>query len=159
MSNTSFLLLVSLSFAVSLPAIAHSPLAAAADSASIAQDRDQDRSVDGDRDRDMDQDRDQRSDQDRLQDRDRDGVQVYGYDLMTPAERIRYHAQMRSLATQQERDRFRKEHHALMQERARQRGVKIPDAPMEPMHQHPQAPRNQPRLQQPTPQESRRRRN
>ena len=36
---------------------------------------------------------------------------------------------MRALKTQQERDQFRSEHHSKMQERAKERGVTLPDAP------------------------------
>ena len=54
---------------------------------------------------------------------------IYGYQLMTPAEQAEYRARMRTLATLQEREAFRAEHHKLMQERARARGVTLPDAP------------------------------
>lgn len=56
--------------------------------------------------------------------------QIYGWQLMTPQERQTYQNQMRNLRTQQERDQFRLEHHQLMQERARERGVTLPDQPM-----------------------------
>ncbi|MDP1647619.1 MAG: hypothetical protein Q8M01_05380 [Rubrivivax sp.] len=44
---------------------------------------------------------------------------VYGSQLMTAQERNEYQQRMRELKTQQERDQFRTEHHAKMQERAR----------------------------------------
>lgn len=62
---------------------------------------------------------------DRTQDRTQD--QIYGSQLMTPAERNEYRQRMRNMKTQQEREAFRLEHHKLMQERARQRGLTLPD--------------------------------
>ena len=83
-------------------------------------------------DQDQLQTRDQLQTQDRtrdqLQTRDRD--QIYGYQMMTPAERAEYRARMRSLNTVQERERYRLEHHREMQERARERGMTLPDQPM-----------------------------
>lgn len=55
---------------------------------------------------------------------------VYGWQLMTPAERNAYRAKMRSLKTPQERQAFRLEHHNAMQQRAKERGVSLPDMPM-----------------------------
>lgn len=63
--------------------------------------------------------------QDRLRNRD----QVYGWELMTPAERSEYRIKMRSLKTVQEREALRSQHHEEMQKRARQRGVTLPDMP------------------------------
>ncbi len=70
-------------------------------------------------------------DQDKTQTQDKARVQdhIYGSQLMTDAERAEYRAKMRSLKTQQERDAFRSEHHKLMQERARERGVQLPGMP------------------------------
>jgi hypothetical protein len=55
--------------------------------------------------------------------------QVYGSQLMTRQERIEYRNQMRTLKTQEERNAFRLEHHQRMQERAKERGLALPDAP------------------------------
>lgn len=55
--------------------------------------------------------------------------QIYGRQLMTRAEIRAYRAKMRSLKTAQERRAFREEHHRQMQERARQRGIALPDMP------------------------------
>jgi hypothetical protein len=55
--------------------------------------------------------------------------QVYGSQLMTPQERAEYRAKMRSLKTPEEREAFRQEHHRLMQERAGERGLTLPDIP------------------------------
>jgi hypothetical protein len=54
---------------------------------------------------------------------------IYGYELMTPQERDEYHARMRALNTEQEREAFRLEHHKKMQARAKTLGKTLPDAP------------------------------
>lgn len=54
---------------------------------------------------------------------------VYGSQLMTPAERVAYRQKMRSLKTVQEREAFRAQHHEEMQQRARERGMQLPDMP------------------------------
>jgi hypothetical protein len=58
--------------------------------------------------------------------------QIYGWQLMTPQERATYQNKMRSLKTQQEREQFRLEHHRLMQQRAQERGLTLPDEPVAP---------------------------
>jgi hypothetical protein len=55
--------------------------------------------------------------------------QVYGWQLMTQQERNEYRAKMRTMKTAEERERFRLEHHKMMQERAKERGVTLPDVP------------------------------
>lgn len=54
---------------------------------------------------------------------------VYGWQLMTKQERMEHRTRMRSLKTQQEREAYRIEHHKQMQERAKQKGVSLPDDP------------------------------
>jgi hypothetical protein len=54
---------------------------------------------------------------------------IYGYQLMTEPERLEYRARMRTLKTAEEREAFRMEHHKLMQERAKMRGITLPEAP------------------------------
>ncbi|ARU32895.1 hypothetical protein CAP31_07885 [Sulfuriferula sp. AH1] len=54
---------------------------------------------------------------------------VYGSQLMTRQERNEYRTKMRSMKTQQEREAYRLEHHKQMQERAKARGVTLPDMP------------------------------
>lgn len=54
---------------------------------------------------------------------------IYGSQLMTPAERMEYRNRMRSLNTQEEREALRLEHHQRMQERAKERGLQLPDMP------------------------------
>ena len=76
------------------------------------------------------QTRDQTLDQTREQTRDRiRDREIYGYQLMTPQERNQYRARMRAAKTNEERVRIRSGHHALMQERAKERGVKLPSEP------------------------------
>lgn len=82
-------------------------------------------------DQDRDQDRDQDKIQDQLKDRDqaRDRDMIYGYELMTVEERAQHRAKMQSFNTEEEREAYREQHHKLMQARARERGVQIPDTP------------------------------
>ena len=49
---------------------------------------------------------------------------------MTESERAEHCAKMRSLATETEREAFRREHHERMRERARERGVELPEQPL-----------------------------
>ncbi len=48
---------------------------------------------------------------------------------MTPEEMAEHRAKMRSLQTNEEREAYRLEHHQMMQERAREQGVTLPDEP------------------------------
>lgn len=54
---------------------------------------------------------------------------VYGRELMTEQERLEYQERMRAAASEEEREQIRSEHHARMQERAKEMGVTLPDAP------------------------------
>lgn len=54
---------------------------------------------------------------------------VFGWQLMTPEERAEHRRQMRSFATVEERDAYRREHHKRMAERAKERGVTLPEPP------------------------------
>ncbi len=78
-----------------------------------------------------DMQRDRLNDQDRLRDRDRlpDRDTIYGSQLMTPAERNTYRNKMRNLRTVQEREALRTQHHQEMQQRAQERGLRLPDSP------------------------------
>lgn len=58
------------------------------------------------------------------------GEDVYGWQLMNEEERRAHRQQMRLLQTEEERERFRLEHHRLMQERAKMRGVTLPEEPL-----------------------------
>jgi len=55
--------------------------------------------------------------------------QVYGSQLMTIDERNEYQAKMRAAKTAEERELLRTEHHQRMQERAKARGMTLPDEP------------------------------
>lgn len=54
---------------------------------------------------------------------------AYGWELMTEQERIQHRETMRNLKTEQEREQYRIEHHKKMQERAKKKGVTLPDMP------------------------------
>ena len=56
-------------------------------------------------------------------------VQIYGSQLMTPAERTEYQTKMRALKTDKERDAFRLDHHDKMSVRAAEKGVTLPNSP------------------------------
>lgn len=57
------------------------------------------------------------------------GEKIYGSQLMTQEERNEFRDRMGNAQTAEERERIRSEHHAEMQERARERGVTLPDMP------------------------------
>ena len=56
-------------------------------------------------------------------------VQIYGSQLMTPAERTEYQSKMRTLKTDKARDAFRLDHHDKMKVRAAEKGVTLPNSP------------------------------
>jgi len=55
--------------------------------------------------------------------------QIYGSELMTKQERMEHRTKMQNMKTMEERERYRMEHHKKMQERAKERGVTLPDSP------------------------------
>nr|WP_321270038.1 hypothetical protein [uncultured Tolumonas sp.] len=55
---------------------------------------------------------------------------IFGYQLMTPSERTEYRAKMLNAKTPEERQKIRIEHHNLMLERAKAKGVTLPETPM-----------------------------
>lgn len=57
------------------------------------------------------------------------GHVMFGWQLMTPEERSAQRAKMRAATSAEERERIRAEHHAKMLERARERGVTLPEQP------------------------------
>lgn len=75
---------------------------------------------------DKDQVKDKTQDQTQLRDQDR----IFGSQLMTEQERLEHRNKMRNFKTQQERDAYQLEHHKLMQTRAKEKGVTLPDEPM-----------------------------
>ncbi len=90
---------------------------------SVADDKDQDR----DRTQDQTKDKTQDKTRDKLQTRTND--RIYGYNLMTEEERLEYRNRVRTLKTAKEREQFRLEHHKKMQERAKEKGITLPDEP------------------------------
>lgn len=54
---------------------------------------------------------------------------VYGSQMMTQQERNDYRDRMRSAASVEEREQIRREHHARMVARAKERGVTLPEQP------------------------------
>lgn len=55
--------------------------------------------------------------------------QIYGSQLMTQQERLEYRERMRAAQSEEERQQIRNEHHQTMQERARERGLTLPESP------------------------------
>jgi len=55
---------------------------------------------------------------------------VYGWNMMSEQERIQHRETVRNLKTNEEKERYRIEHHKKMQKRAEQRGLSMPDMPM-----------------------------
>lgn len=58
--------------------------------------------------------------------------QIYGSQLMTRQERLEHRTKLRAAKTAEEREQIRKEHHEKMQQRAKERGVTLPDMPARP---------------------------
>lgn len=54
---------------------------------------------------------------------------IFGSQLMTPRERAEYRAKLRAAKTLEERQKIRAEHHRQMLERAKERGVTLPEMP------------------------------
>ena len=52
---------------------------------------------------------------------------IYGYQLMSPRERVEYMRSIHSARSFEERERLRLEHHRIMQERARRRHMMLYD--------------------------------
>ena len=55
--------------------------------------------------------------------------QVHGCELMRVAELAQIRADMQGLATEEERQAYRAQHHAMMQQRAKDRGVELVPGP------------------------------
>lgn len=68
-------------------------------------------------------------DRETIQKQEQEQEQVYGSQMMTPGERSKYREKIRAAKTREEREQIRKEHHELMKERARERGLALPDEP------------------------------
>lgn len=55
--------------------------------------------------------------------------QIYGGQMMTSQEREEYRERMRAAKTAEEQEQIRSEHHERMKQRAKERGVMLPDEP------------------------------
>jgi hypothetical protein len=69
------------------------------------------------------------ADQDRTQEQLQEQEWIYGSQLMTPQERLEHRSRMQAAKSAEEREQIRNEHHQRMMERARERGVTLPDEP------------------------------
>lgn len=58
-----------------------------------------------------------------------DQQQIYGSQLMTEQERAEHRIRIRNAASAEEREQIRNEHHKRMQERAKAKGIQLPDEP------------------------------
>jgi hypothetical protein len=56
-------------------------------------------------------------------------IPVYGGQLMTEQERIEYRNTLRNAKTSEEREQLRMQHHQRMQERAKAKGLVLPEEP------------------------------
>ena len=72
---------------------------------------------------------DTRRDQVRDQERLRDDAPIYGSQMMTERERNEYREKMRNAKSLKEQDAIRSQHHDQMKERAKSRGIVLPDEP------------------------------
>ncbi len=58
-----------------------------------------------------------------------DQEQIYGSQLMTQQEQLEYRKKNTNAKTAQEREQIRMEHQAMINERAKERNMKLPDTP------------------------------
>lgn len=70
-----------------------------------------------------------RGDQVREQERLRDDAPIYGSQMMTDRERNEHREKMRNAKTLKEQEAIRSQHHDQMKERAKSRGMMLPDEP------------------------------
>lgn len=68
-------------------------------------------------------------DQQRSRQQTEEQEQIYGSQLMTEQERAEHRQKMRAASSVEEREQIRREHHELMQERAKVQGITLPDEP------------------------------
>jgi uncharacterized membrane protein YgcG len=64
-----------------------------------------------------------------MQPRTQTQERIYGSELMSEQERNEYRKRMSETKTEQEREQLRKEQHERMNDRAKQRGMTLPDEP------------------------------
>jgi hypothetical protein len=60
-----------------------------------------------------------------------DQKMVYGSQLMTDQEKSEFREKLRTAKTDEERDQLLKEHHEQMMERAKEKGLTLPDEPLQ----------------------------
>lgn len=60
-----------------------------------------------------------------------DQKMVYGSQLMTDQEKTEFREKLRTAKTDEERDQLLKEHHEQMMERAKEKGLTLPDEPLQ----------------------------
>jgi len=99
---------------------------------SFAADQDRDQVQDQDQDQDQTQIQSQSKTQQTTQAQDQSSRNepVYGWELMSVKERQEHRAKMQKMKTQKERTAYLEQHHKQMEERAKERGVSLPDRPM-----------------------------
>ena len=54
---------------------------------------------------------------------------IYGSELMTQQERQEHRSKMQSMSGNEEREEYRMQHHEKMMERAKEKGVRLPERP------------------------------
>ncbi len=91
-------------------------------------DRTMDRAMDRSMDRSMDRGMDRAADRDRDRLRVHQDQPIYGQEVMTEQERLRYREQLQAIPDEAERNRFREQHREEMQERAQARGITLQEA-------------------------------
>lgn len=99
-------------------------------SAEQLQQRDQDRLQEQEKDQEKTQDRLAKGDgdKDQLQERDRDRIhqdEIFGSEMMTEQERMRYQEQIQSATSEEQRAQIRAKHREQMQQRAKERGIDL----------------------------------
>ena len=107
----------------------------------IAADQQRDRDMDKSYDQNMNNQKDMDTDKVKSQDMNKNKVQkkaqknvktkdrIYGSQIMTQKERNEFRAKMRAGKTAEEREQIRMEHHESMKERAKTKGISLPDEP------------------------------
>ena len=76
-----------------------------------------------------DQQRTQDMDKLKVQKKDQVQDKIYGSQLMTQQERNEFRAKMQTAKTAKEREQIRMQHHERMKERAKAKGITLPDEP------------------------------
>jgi hypothetical protein len=69
------------------------------------------------------------ADENQNQEKAQKQMKIYGSQMMTEEERNAYREKMRNAKTAQEQKQIRYEHHEQMKERAKERGITLPDEP------------------------------